>query len=272
MRIHKILKFILVILCIILIILYYKNIESLTNNGNKTLVLYVFHQYNDRVEHFINNCIFNDKNTDFIIISNNTQHTFIAPNYVSKLYRENIGYDFGGWSDALLTNNLYKKYKHFIFVNSSVIGPFIKIENNTKWTDIYLRELKNNVKLVGSTINTMGSPIHLSHVQSYIFCVDNITLDYLIKCEIFSTTKYATTFQDAIQNKEILMSRKIIENGWNISSLMPLYKNVDFTFINKAPSDYNIIFLGDIMYEQYRNNLWNDYEIIFIKGNRMTTI
>ena len=43
-------------------------------------------------------------------------------------------------------------------------------------------------------------------------------------------TKYATSFNDAIWCKEVLMSRKIIDNGWNISSLLPLYQNVDFTF------------------------------------------
>ena len=37
--------------------------------------------------------------------------------------RNNIGYDFGGWSNALLTNDLYKNYDNFIFANSSVIGP-----------------------------------------------------------------------------------------------------------------------------------------------------
>ena len=33
---------------------------------NKLLVLYVFHIYNDRVKHFIENCIFNDDNVDFV--------------------------------------------------------------------------------------------------------------------------------------------------------------------------------------------------------------
>ena len=91
----------------------------------KILVLYVFHIYNERVNHFIKNCIFDDENIDFIIISNNKNNKFEVPNNVKTLFRENIGYDFGGWSDALLINNLYKNYDKFIFVNSSVIGPFL---------------------------------------------------------------------------------------------------------------------------------------------------
>jgi len=235
----------------------------------KLLILYVFHIYNSRVEHFINNSIFYDPNIDFIIISNNKNDTFNAPDYVKKIFRDNIGYDFGGWSDALLTNDLYKNYENFIFVNSSVVGPFIPCYYKDKWTDIYINGLQNNIKLFGSTINACHQPLERSHVQSYIFAMDKITLKYLIDCEIFSLTNYAKTFHDAIEQKEILMSRKIIQNGWNIGSLLLHYKNVDFTFKSKNPEKYNIDFLGDIMFEQYKNSLWNEYQLVYIKGNRI---
>ena len=235
----------------------------------KLLVLYVFHIYNDRVKHFIKNCIFNDDNVDFIIISNNKNNKFDVPDNVKCLFRDNIGFDFGGWSDALLTNNLYENYEHFIFVNSSVIGPFIPSYYKGKWTDIYINGLQNNIKLFGSTINTCKDPLHGSHVQSYIFSMDKTTLQFLINCEIFSIINYSKTFHDAVVNKEILMSRKIIENNWNIGSLMSHYKDVDFTFKDKRVEEYSIIFLDDVMFQSYRNSLWNDYELVFIKGNRI---
>jgi len=238
---------------------------------DKILVLYVFHIYNDRVKHFLENCIFEDENIDFVLISNNKSEIFKIPNYVKfVLFRENIGYDFGGWSDALITNELYKNYDKFIFVNSSVIGAFLPPYYKNKWTDIYIDGLnKNNIKLFGSTINTINNPLTLSHVQSYIFSMDKITLQYLIDCEIFSMKNYAKTFANAVWNKEVLMSRKIIENGWNIGSLLKQYENVDFTFKEKKPEDYKIKFLGDIMYPKFRNSLWNDIELVFIKGNRL---
>ena len=171
---------------------------------------------------------------------------FSIPNYVKTLFRDNIGYDFGGWSDALLTNNLYKNYDNFIFVNSSVIGPFIPSYYNDKWTSIYLNGLKNNVKLFGSSINTCCDPLNKSHVQSYIFSMDKPALQHLIHCDIFSMTNYATTFADAVYDKEILMSRKIIENNWNIGSLFNYYKDIDFTF-KHGLDEYNIEFLDDII-------------------------
>lgn len=236
---------------------------------SKLLVLYVFHMYNDRVKHFINNCIFYNENIDFIIISNNKNNNFEAPIYVQKLFRNNKGFDFGGWSEALLKNNLYKNYDNFIFLNSSVIGPFLPSDYKGNWTDIYVNGLQNNVKLFGSTINTINNPLNESHVQSYIFSMNKNTLEYLINCEIFSITNYAKTKDDAILNKEVLMSRKVIEKNWNIGSLLSYYKDIDFTFKNKKPSEYNINFMNDIMYQKYKNKIWNLYEIVFVKGNRI---
>jgi hypothetical protein len=238
----------------------------------KVLVLYVFHIYNSRVEYFIKNALFFDESVDFIMISNDRNNTFEVPSYVKILFRDNIGYDFGGWSEAVLTNDVYKKYDKFVFVNSSTIGPLVPTYFKGKWTDIYLDELKNNVKLFGSTINTMCDPMNRTHVQSYIFCMDKNTLEFLITKEIFSVTNIAHTHDEAIFQKEILMSRKIIENGWNIGSLLELYKNVDFTFSNKTPADYQIpwatLVCNDIMCPPYRNNIWTDAQIVFIKGNR----
>jgi hypothetical protein len=235
----------------------------------KTLVLYVFHEYNNRVEHFLKYCMFEDTNVDFIIISNNKNFKLTnLPANTTFLARENIGYDFGGWSDALLVNERYKNYDYFIFVNSSVIGPFMN--SDEKWTDVYINGLqKNNIKLFGSTINTIDNPEIKSHVQSYIFSMDKRTLDYLIQCEIFSMKNYAKTLEEAVWTKEVPMSRKIIENNWNIGSLMTYYENVDFTFKTKKPQDYDIIFLNDVMFNnEYQNRVWNLYELVFIKGNR----
>jgi len=52
-------------------------------------------------------------------------------------------YDFGGWSDALLTDNLYQGYDNFIFVNSSVLGTFLPSYKG-KWTDIYIYDVIQN--------------------------------------------------------------------------------------------------------------------------------
>jgi lipopolysaccharide biosynthesis protein len=235
----------------------------------KTLVLFVFHEYHYRVEQFIQNAIFEDDNTDFIIICNNKNIDFEVPSYVKKIVRENIGYDFGGWSEGLLKDDLYKNYTHFIFVNSTVTGPYISPQYTGKWTDIYINKLNtNNIKLIGSTINSLNIPELFAHVQSYIFAMDKTTLEYLINCEIFSMTKFVYSYGEAVFEKEIKMSRKIIENKWNIGSLFKYYDGVDFTFTEKPLSEYKH-FLNDIMFHRdWEAKIWDEYELVFVKGNR----
>lgn len=237
----------------------------------KILVLYAFHIYNDRVKKFIDDCIFYDENVDFLIICNNPSINFTAPPYVKIMFRENTGFDFGAWSEGLLKDNLYKNYDKFIFANSSIIGPFLPENYTGKWTDIYINGLKDNIKLFGSTINSHTFNRHMDspHVQSYIFSVDKITLQYLIDCKIFRTTDLPTSHMDAILQQEVLMSTKILEKGWNIGCLLPLYKGIDFTFSEKKPEECGITFLGDIAFGHHRGKLWNDNELVFIKGNRM---
>lgn len=240
---------------------------------SKTLVLFVYHIYNSRVKHFIRKSIFYDPTVDFVVISNNGHPPPYVPPYVKTLVRPNVGYDFGGWSQALLTedaagNKLYQAYDRFIFVNSSVMGPFLPPGFAGRWTDVYLQGLQENVKLFGSTINCCDAPQTTAHIQSYIFSMDKDTLEYLMECNIFSITNYATTFQDAIWTKEVPMSRRVIEKGWNIGCLMPQYKGVDFTFTTRSVNSYPTKWT-DVMNKESRNVSWNEYQLVFVKGNRL---
>jgi len=235
-----------------------------------TLVLYVFHEYNDIVKHFIKKAIFQDDKVEFLLIYNNENKIEIdKPDYVKLIYRNNEGYDFGGWSYGLLTNNLYKKYEKFIFVNSSVIGPFLKPDYEGKWTDIFINGLTDDIKIFGSSINTChdcslvtGVFNPASHVQSYLFCMNKDTVEFLIKKGIFSTTRYISDKMHVILLKEVNMSHVVLKEGWNIGCLLNCYKGYDFKDIT------NKTIYGNIITNDYYNKLWNEYETVFIKTNR----
>lgn len=113
----------------------------------------------------------------------------------------------------------------------------------------------------------MRNPTQNAHVQSYIFALDRETLNHLIQREIFTTKYYPVCLYDAVLNREIRMSRVIVEKGWNIGSLLPYYDNVDFTFQTKKPEEYKP-FLDDVMFQECKDVLWNKYQLVFIKGNR----
>jgi hypothetical protein len=230
----------------------------------KILILYVFHKLNNNLLFFLKNGIINSDHIKYIFICNNLNIKLnnLLSNF-TVIRRDNIGYDFGAWSDALLTNNLYKNYEYFLFINSSALGPFIK-DNKLLWPYIFVNELKKNIKLVGPTINASYKWDNYNHVQSYCFCMCKSTLEYLIKCKIFSIENYPKTKREAEKQYEIVMSRLIIKNKWNIGSLHNYYKDDDFLNLNKDKK-----LLGDVMFNKYNNILWNKYELVFIKGNRV---
>lgn len=241
----------------------------------KTLVIYVFHELNERVNNFIKNAIFLDPDIDFTIINNGSEKEPILPDHVIYFKGDNIGYDFGGWSRGILYNNLYKDYDTFIFINSSASGPYLPSYFQGKWTDIYLNGLSDSVKIFGSSISTENSSKvsdveNSSYAQSYIFSMNKDTLIFLIGKGIFSLTNISTNQTDLHVNKEIRMSRLIIENGWNIGCLMTYYTNVDFRFLASSPSDYKP-FLGDPMISKnFSDKLFNNfYELVFINGSRL---
>lgn len=230
----------------------------------KTLILYIFHKVNSNVNYFINNCIFEDDRYDFILIQNSLEDFDLnIPSFARFVKRENIGFDFGGYSDILLTDDLYLNYSHFVFVNSSVIGP---LNAEIIWPEIFINMLNDEVKLSGVAINcgdVSGRNIKCSgaHIQSYVFATDIIGMQILIEECIF-TKNYITTFRDVIIMQEIRMSRVIINRGFNIACLMDEYKNCDFRSSNFEAK-------GDIMFPTYINSHIDILpQLVFIKNNR----
>ena len=222
---------------------------------------------NDRVKFFLKYGIFTHPDYDFIVISNGYGHVDV-PSHVKLLLRENVGFDFGGWSDALLNDNLYKQYTHFVFINSSVYGPFVPTYYNDVWPTLFTKRLTTDLRLFGTTINSLNDAKSRAMVQSMAYSTDLEALEVLIQEKIF-TRDYPKTFDETIWQHEIRMSRVIINHGWNIGCLMKIYEGVDFRFKTSQPNDQPIKFLNDVNWNHiYFGNSMHPYEIIFLKGNR----
>ena len=78
----------------------------------KTLVVYVFHQYNKRVQHFLDNAVFLASDVDFVVVANDPGTAITVPPHVTLLKRPNVGFDFGAWSHALFDEQRYSKYRN----------------------------------------------------------------------------------------------------------------------------------------------------------------
>ena len=91
--------------------------------------------------------------------------------------------------------------------------------------------------------------------------MDKDTMKYLSNEGIFSLTKFVSDKIEVVFLKEILMSKKILDKGWNIGCLLPQYKDVDFKINRK--------WMDDVMLPQYKDVLWSKTDLIFVKGNRI---
>ena len=253
--------------------------------SKKNLVIYTYFEkdniYKDNLMFFLKMGLCDECDYIFVI---NGECSVNIPNQsnIKILRRDNKDYDFGGFAHALNFIDI-DKYNYYIFLNTSVRGPFIPPYANIKWYEAFTNMIKGDVKLVGVTINILNSP-HSghsqifesitgikrphTHVQSYFFAMDKECLSYIINStDIFRKFDYKD-FADFIVKKELMMSQLVLKNGWNIGGIVQEYKDIDFRKLEIDISN-SYIYENDPVYP---NNCFgrtlHPYECIFIKINR----
>lgn len=254
----------------------------------ENLVLYAYFEkddiYRNNLRLFLKNGLC--KECDYIFVINGECSIRIPdmPN-IKVMKRENTHYDFGAYEHALNNTDL-TQYKFFIFLNTSVRGPFLPIYANIKWYDAFINLIRGDIKLVGTTINALNSyTIHShifkemtgisiphTHVQSQIFAMDLECLSYLMNdTDLFSNYDYKNTMDGFIARKEIMMSQLVLKHGWNISAILPEYQNIDFRYLDKYlnNSGYNH---DPCLPNSCFGRTLHPYDCIFIKTNRCISV
>lgn len=237
----------------------------------KTLVVYTYNIWNKNCYFFFSK-VYNRENITWICVKNDDfkmsdiefELTNI-PDFVIRLKRKNKGYDFGGWAHGINHVN-FEDYNFFLFFNSSVMGPILPDYYDGEWLNIFTRLITDDTKLVGSTINCAGTsgfnPELESHVQSFAFCTDKIGLKILISENVFDMQDLGRI--RTILEKEIYMSRIMINFGYNIACLQRNLKNINFRCLTTK----QILSLPKENIQQ--NKFFEDYtisptEILFLK-------
>lgn len=283
---NKILFFIILIIIIIFYLLNnYLKVEKFLNN--KICCFYAYYEknelYRNNLKYFLDNGILN--NVDYYIIINGKCSVNIPnKNNIIVFKKENKGYDFGAYSFAIkiLEKKKLENYDYYFFINSSVKGPYLK-NKNIIWTDKFIELFKNNVKIVGTSINIYpinklthynlnkiySKEIPFTHIQSMFFCIDKEYYHYLKKINFFNEDEMnnAPDFNYIIAHKEIGLSQIALKNGWNINSILSRFKNINYLNIK---SDFNTTSKkGDPYYPKaYFGNNIDKNEVIFYKINR----
>jgi len=235
----------------------------------RSLIVYTYYQsessdYNLR--YFIENEIMYRENIDYILIVNGHICPISFPDLpnLTVLTRDNIGYDFGGHAHAIqYIGNA--TYDYYFFMNSGVIGPILPhyLPQYFHWTDVFIKKISDQVKLVGTTIACLPSHDAGGYgpkVEGFFFATDSIGLSCLLReGTIFCNheTKYS-----AIVNGEYGLSKCIFRNGYTIDCMLAKYQGIDWRNKqnwtlnqNNHPSRHNS-FYGDSI---------DPYEVIFHK-------
>jgi hypothetical protein len=102
---------------------------------------------------------------------------------VRIVLRDNVGFDFCG-ARLVLQHGWAARagaYTHFVLTHSAVRGPFLPAYASAvlTWLDALLYQLSDSVRLVGATINCLGSlraaasgAFRALHVQSHLLATD----------------------------------------------------------------------------------------------------
>jgi hypothetical protein len=248
---------------------------------NNTLIIYSYFEKNDdyknNLVYFLNYGL--EECNDYIfVINGNCTLKIQEQNNIKVIYRDNIGYDFSAYGEALKSNDI-EQYKYFFFINTSVRGPFLPDYVKMSWTVPFKNLLKDDVKLVGTTVNLTedflssnghevfyGKKKYYIHIQSQMFATDLECLKLLISKGIFDLFT-ENNFLKIIILREIGMSHHVLNNNWNISCILPEYQNIDYRTLNV---DFNPTSIkGEMNYkDRYFNRTLHPYEAIFIKTNR----
>jgi hypothetical protein len=250
---------------------------------HKTCVIYHYHRVDASHEHnflslFLQGYL---EHVDFYVVT--TSEEILnqpAPPNVKYIYHENKNNDYGGYAHAINNIILMEEYEFFIFVNSSVRGPYIPSYVNSDWTLAFTRHLEGDVGLVGASINISppNLPISIlfkerhggsgscSHVQSMVFAIAKPQLKLLVENGFFSKKEFLSK-DELVVDYEINLSQSIIRSGLNIKCMLPEYNKIDYRLPHQDinPTSLN----GDPYFENcYFGRTIHPYESLFVKTNR----
>ena len=186
----------------------------------------------------------------------------ILPSNARYIQHENKCFDIGtmGW---FLTQNITNttQYKYFFLMNSSIRGPFFTPyfeDLGVQWYEIFIRRIKDEIKLVGVTINCDERP----HVQSYLWATDRVGFAILTSntSDVF---RCHGSYDDAISYGEIAASQHILHANYQIGSLQSKYQGWDF---RKPENNHCNHGINPVYMDGAVDDINHDpYELVFVK-------
>jgi rhamnosyltransferase len=180
-------------------------------NGLSEHVLYLL----EHLKHIYNKIVFISNSS----ISND-QRKQLEGLYDSLISRENKGFDFGAWKDALLQEGLetLEQYDNVTLMNDTCFGPLFDLEpiyRQLELEPVDFWGLTNCLKAKQGMPGTNG-PIH-EHIQSYFMCFKKSMIQSKAFKLFWNNIKYENNVQKVIQKYETKLTPFFQRNGFKCS-------------------------------------------------------
>jgi hypothetical protein len=240
----------LVWLALLLGLLYGKAQAEERHARRSTLIMYVTvsdpgnHDRDLNNRFFLSQALLPYKHYHFLFIINGCHSIVVSPALlalpnVEVLERSNTCFDSGGWEEGIrymaAKNRTFQQY---IFINSSVRGPFRPAYANNEqwdWVAAFTSKFSSKVKLIGTSINCFSGIQDQLHLQSMILAMDAEGYECCIK-KVLSDPPCDATWDklDVIKNREVRFTTSILEHGYSIASQMLAWHGIDVNRANSA--------------------------------------
>jgi hypothetical protein len=258
--------------------------------NDAVLVIYHYYEkdqsYIDNFLHFIQ-FAYRPQFNYLIVIAGSASIELPQASNISYFYAKNQNFDYGGYAQAINDLKFETNYAHFIFVNSSVRGPFLPAHFQKIWANNLFELYSENIGIVGTAISL--TPSHhaiskmyhekygyaernkniLAHVQSTCYVLSRPVLFSLIN-EGFYDVHEALSKDETVRDYEMRLSQNLLGRGLNLKCMLPEYNKPDYRSLSHEinPSARE----GDSGFENsYFGRTVHPYEAMFIKTSRNTS-
>ena len=157
---------------------------------------------------------------------------------LNVLKRENKGFDFGGWKEALLQRGkqYYSKFDELILVNNSCFSPIFAIE------EMFQEMETQDIDFWGDTIfpyspdgSYIGKDCIPEHIQSYLMVFNNKVIQSEIFWNFWREIPVCDKFIDVVRECESQFTKKLSDAGFTYA---PYIKET--YYINRFLNNYAI--------------------------------
>lgn len=257
----------------ILSVLIFFIIKIIFKKEDKILVIYAYYEKNpvyiETFQFFLDFGVKESNEIQYIFVVQGFKSSVKIPNYhnVKVIRRKNDCYDFGAYGYIFKKfggKKFISLFETIIFLNPSAVGPILPKywPENIHWTEIFRSRLKEDIHAVSTSIvclpkDDLGG--QGPRLEGMALAATRIAVLLAYENSVFSCKLDKS---DAILSGEYNFSKVLLDNGYNIDSLLMKYGKIDWRKKEYWSCNNR---MHPTRYKFYENISVNPLEVVFHK-------